>query len=97
MPTPYKSVDVVLVAGNNTLYTTASGTTIIRSILVFNPTASPIELNLSKNGLQFKKVTIASYATATIPEFVNSQIDVTKTLMATGTGLNVSVSVQEVV
>jgi len=96
----------VLGAGNITAYTVPTGTTAqLRAITVHNPTASPIvltanivpvsgSLGTSNRLLSF---TIPAGRAYMCPELINQTMTTGDALVFTGAGLNLMVSVAEVV
>lgn len=86
-----------LVAGSNTLLTSANGKSQIRAITVFNPTAASVTLKVSIAGKQYIQRDIAANATTIISELINQQIEKTEAITAEGEGLNIILSVAEIV
>lgn len=87
----------VLVAGDNTLYTVAGGSAQIRAITAHNPTASPVELTIAIGGKRYIKRSLVADSTTTIPELINQQAEASETIIATGTGLNIMLSLAEII
>lgn len=87
-----------LIAGSNTLYTTPAGALAqVRAFTAHNPTAAPVELTVLVDGNQFVKKTIAADATLVLSELLNHQVNAGQVVAATGTGLNLILSLAEVV
>lgn len=86
-----------LAAGSNTLLTSANGKSQIRAITVFNPTASSVTLKVSIAGKQYIQRDIAQNASSIIPELINQQVEKTEVMTAEGEGLNIMLSVAEIV
>lgn len=85
-------------AGSNTLYTAPAGTLAqIRAATAHNPTVLPIVLVVSVGGNQFVKKTLAADATQILSELLNHQVNAAQTVTATGEGLNIILSIAEVV
>lgn len=96
----------VLGAGNVTAYTVPVGTTAqLRAITVHNPTASPVVLTANVvpaagsvgTSNRLLSVTIAAGRSYLCPELINQTLSAGDALVVTGVGLNLMVSVAEVV
>jgi len=97
--TTYKQAfNDVLIAGTNALYTAPAGTLAqIRAFTAHNPTAGAVDLVVLVDGNQFVKKTIAADATLVLSELLNHQVNAGQVVDATGTGLNLILSLAEVV
>lgn len=96
----------VLGAGNTTAYTVPTGTTAqLRAITVHNPTASPVVLTANAvpaagslgTSNRLLTITIAAGRAYMCPELINHTLTTGDALVFSGTGLNLMVSVAEVV
>lgn len=85
-----------LAATDTVLYTATSGSTQIRAITVFNPTASTVELTMKVGGNQYLKRSVIAGATITISELINQQIEASETIVAAGVDLNLILAVVEI-
>ncbi len=93
-----QAFNAALAGGSNTLYTAPAGTLAqIRAFTAHNPTASPVDLVVLVNSVQHVKKTIAADATLVVSELLNHQVNAAQAVTATGTALNVILSVAEVV
>ena len=99
MATTYKQAyNDTLIAGSNTLYTVPAGTSAqVRAFTAHNPTMTPITLVVSANGKDFAEQVVASKARMSVAEVFNQQINAGQSIVATGAGMNLWVSVAEVV
>lgn len=87
-----------LIAGSNTLYTAPAGTLAqVRAFTAHNPTVAAVELVVLVDGNQFVKKTIAADATLILSELLNHQVNAAQVVTATGEGLNLILSLAEVV
>lgn len=87
-----------LIAGSNTLYTAPANTLAqVRAFTAHNPTAGAVDLVVLVDGNQFVKKTIAADATLVLSELLNHQVNAGQVVAATGEGLNLILSLAEVV
>lgn len=99
MTTTYKQAfNGVLIAGTNALYTAPAGTLAqIRAFTAHNPTAAPVDLVVLVDGNQIIKKAVAADASVVLSELLNQQVNAGQVVDATGTGLNLILSLAEVV
>ncbi|MFA9203857.1 MAG: hypothetical protein ACEQSD_07655 [Flavobacteriales bacterium] len=99
MTTTYKQAyNGTLAAGSNTLYTAPASTLAqVRALTAHNPTAAAVSLTISVNAVQLVNKSIAAGVSVVVSELLNHQVNAGQVVAATGTGLNLILSLAEVV
>lgn len=93
-----QAFNAALAGGSNTLYTAPAATLAqIRAFTAHNPTALPVDLVVLVNSVRYIKKTIAADASVVLSELLNQQVNATQLVTATGEGLNLILSLAEVV
>lgn len=93
-----QAFNAALAGGSNTLYTAPAATVAqIRAFTAHNPTASPVDLVVLVNSVRHVKKTIAADASVVLSELLNQQVNAGQVVTATGAGLNLILSLAEVV
>lgn len=93
-----QAFNATLAGGSNTLYAAPAATLAqIRALTAHNPTALPVDLVVLVNSVQHVKKTIAADATLVVSELLNHQVNAAQVVTATGEGLNLILSLAEVV
>lgn len=88
----------LLAAGSNTLYTTPAATLAqIRAATAHNPTAGAVVLTVLVGGFKFVDKTVAVGASVVLSELLNHQVNAAQTVTATGEGVNIILSLAEIV
>lgn len=90
-----QALNVALTANNGT-YTPKTDAQ-IRAFTAFNPTTANIDLIVKIGAQQYIKRTVTPNSTEVINQLFNQQIVTDEVLSVTGTGLNVIVTVVEIV
>ena len=93
-----QAFNAALAGGSNTLYTAPAATLAqIRAFTAHNPTALPVDLVVLVNSVQHVKKKIAADDTLVVSELLNHQVNAAQVVTATGEGLNLILSLAEVV
>lgn len=93
--TNVQAANMLLVAGNNTVYLPKADAQ-IRALTVFNPTTASVDVTASVNGKSYVKKTITAGATEVISQLFNQQLKKDEPFVMTGTGLNVLMTAVEI-
>lgn len=89
-----QALNITLAAGDNTYKPTADSQ--IRALTIFNPTANSVDLTVKVSNKQYIKKTITTNATEVVNQLFNQQIAKDETVLITGEGLNVLMTVVEI-